>query len=278
MKIPRRGGPPVTRTHRDGYRVPVRPLASLVYLVLPLLLFLAACNKVEFRTVGSGSAVPAALAGEWSGHWQSEEGAQMGEVTLQVQQFENAPVVGLLINHPCLPTTLYEFNLVGTVLELSSNGETVFRGELLPERLLVGTYECAMDSGHWSATWQRDLPPVVDLTGVWQGQIEVTAGNTPIRLEFDQRVVQGALEVTGLLTLPQELTSPLPVRGLVRSREGFFELSVTTVAGIVPQVVIGGVGDSANLQVESGLVATSGQPLSFTHGVATFALLPDPPR
>ncbi|MCB9887387.1 MAG: hypothetical protein H6838_17990 [Planctomycetes bacterium] len=252
--------------------------ASLVCLVLPLTLGVSACTKVEFQTVGSGSAVPAALEGEWIGQWQSEQSTQTGDVTLQVQQFENAPVVGLLINHPCLPTTLYDFSLVGNVFELRSNGEVVFSGELLPSRVLVGAYQCDEDAGHWSATWQRELPPVVDLSGVWQGQIDLTNGNTPLQLEFDQRVVQGALEVTGLLTLPLELASPLPVRGLVRSRDGYFELSLATVAGIVPQVVIGGLGDSVSLEVESGLVATSGQPLSFTQGVATFALQAAGPR
>lgn len=139
---------------------------------------------------------------------------------------------------------------------------------------MLGTFECDQDSGTWAVAWERDLPPLVDLTGTWQGQITSLNGSTPLSLQFDQRVVQGVLEVTGLLALPLELVSPLPVRGFVSSRDGFFELAVTTVPGILPQVVIGGTGDSTSLAVQAGMVATSGQPLSFTQGVASFAQLP----
>lgn len=273
-----REGTLVTTDEGLDYPAAVRPLASLTHVLVPALAVLGSCNKVEFRTAQVGSAVPLALKGEWQGNWQSSLGTAGGELSLQVQEFESDPLISVLISHPCLPTSTYEISFSGTSLELRHAGEIVFAGELVGDRTLVGTFQCDEDSGTWSADWQRALPPVVDLTGLWQGQIESLSGGTPLRLEFDQRVVQGSLEVTGLLSLPLELATPLPVRGLVRSRDGFFELSVTTVAGIVPQVVIGGIGDSSSLSVDAGLVSTSGQPLSFTQGVANFALLPQTGR
>jgi len=250
----------------------VRPLVLLVSAAT--LLLLASCNKLQFRSDRPQGSVPARLEGEWRGQWQSSQSNAGGDIVLRVQEFEDQPVFGVFVNHPCMPTTTYEIEFTGFAIELSSGGEVLFRGALTPDRQMLGTFECDQDTGTWQVQWDRDLPPLVDLTGTWQGQITTVNGSTPLNMQFDQRVVQGVLEVTGLLALPSELVSPLPVRGFVRSRDGFFELAVTTVPGILPQVVIGGTGDSSSLAVQAGMVATSGQPLSFTQGVASFAQLP----
>lgn len=257
-----------------GYPPFVRILRPLIWLLLPVL---AACGKVQFQsTPGTPGAAAQELYGEWVGTWASDSIEGTGPLSFRAQQFEGQLVFGVDIAHPCLNGSLYQLVFSGTHLELRDQGMPVMVGDLQEGRRFVGTYSCLEDSGTWEVVWSRDLPPVADLTGTWQGEILSIAGVSPLELVLEQYVAGGRIYVRGTLELPNDLDGLLPVDGLVRMRSSQFELSLVTESGVTPQVVIGGFGDPATLNVHTGLVVTSGAPLTWTQGQATFALVPPP--
>lgn len=238
---------------------------------LAALLACAGCGPIDLRSVAPEASGAAALQGEWRGTWASAQHHGGGDVVLRVQQFEAEPVVGLAIDHPCLQQRVYEVAWIGSRFELRRDGEPVFAGVLGPDRRIIGSYSCHEDEGSWQVVWQRALDPVVDVRGSWSGAVAAVGVQAPLALELDQFVDDGTVQVQGVLALPGLLSAAVPVFGFLRSRDGAFELSLQTGAGILPQIAIGGIGDAATRVIASGLVATSGAPLPFTQGVVHFA-------
>lgn len=247
---------------------PTRPFLP----VLPALLLLSGCGDIEVKSTRVGNAVPAQLQGQWTGSWSSTRGPGTGTVTLQVQSFDGDPLVQVLVDNPCLVPSNYQLVMSGNAFELRADGQPVFSAVLGPERTLLGTFECTADAGVWQATWAADLPPVLDLGGVWQGQVQALAlPATELQIMFVQSVRGGQLVLDGTLSLPGLLPSPLPVTGSVRFREGAFELALTTTAGIAPLVQLAGLGDSATLSIDDGLLVAAAIP-ELPSGMATWDL------
>lgn len=258
-----------------GYPVLVRLPTLLLVLVLPLV---TACGKVQFEsTPGTPGVGAEELFGEWVGTWTSDGTAGTGTMSFRAQRFGEQLVFNVDMAHPCLTNTRYQLVFDGEQLELRLAGAPVMIGELQTDRRFVGTYSCLEDSGSWTVQWQRELPPVPDFSGIWQGEILLMAGTTPLELEFVQSVSGGVIALDGWLRLPLLLDGQLPIDGVVRLRQNEFEISLVTPAGTTPQIVIGGFGNPTAMAVTTGLVVTSGAPLPFTQGQTTFALQPELP-
>ena len=247
----------------------------LVALALPALL--AACGDLQVRSVRSDDVVPAALAGEWVGTWTSSETLSTGAVTVRVQEFDRQPVVALSIDNPCVIPQDYELLFVGRTIELRADGVPILDAVLQTDsRELTGNYNCAADRGTWSASWTRELPELVDLSGTWSGDVSVPGVLTePLTLTLRQSVRGGGLVLDGEVRLPSALALPVPVAGAVRFRDADFELVLQTEIGFQPRVVMTGIGDREPLQVEFGLLRVlSSQVLPFSQ--ALFQITRDP--
>jgi hypothetical protein len=216
-------------------------------------LLACACGDIDVQSIRSGAVVPSALAGEWQGVWQSELGGSFGVLTLRIQDFDGEPVVAVDIAHPCVPPDEYQFRATASTVELLADSVVLFRAVLGPERTLVGTYGCLADTGSWDATWQRDLPELVDLSGQWLGSVSVP-GFPPETLvvQLEQSVRGGALALDGSLRLPNLSPEPLPLVGTVQFREGAFDLVLVSAPGSLPLVYLVGVGDTPTLRVQDG--------------------------
>lgn len=240
--------------------------------VLPALLLLVGCGDIEVKSTRVGTAVPAQLQGEWIGSWASTRGPGTGSVTLQVQSFDGDPLVQVLVDNPCLQPQNYQLTMTGNSFELLADGRPLFSAVLGPDRTLVGTFECAADAGLWQATWTADLPPILDLGGVWQGQVQAAAlPATDLVVTFVQSVRGGQLAIDGTLELPGLLPAPLPVVGTVRFHGSAFELLLTTANGIAPEVQLAGLGDPATLAIDDGLMVAAAIP-QLPSGMATWDL------
>lgn len=227
----------------------------------------AACGRIDIRSVRTGESVPAALAGEWTGTWQSSRSTANGSLVLRMQDFAGEPVVSIHLDNPCVQAGDYQFRTSGNTVELLEDGDVLFTATLGPARSLVGHYGCDSDAGAWDATWTRELPSLVDLSGRWEG--EVVAFGVPsiaMVLQLEQVVRSGALALEGTASVPDLLTAPIPIAGLLRFQTGTFgqpdtfELSLDTPAGLTPAVHMLGVGATAERRVHTGLVQANGQP------------------
>ncbi|MBX3463118.1 MAG: hypothetical protein KF830_08100 [Planctomycetes bacterium] len=214
------------------------------------LLSCAACGDIDVRSVRTRDGM---LAGEWTGSWQSLQGGGDGMLLLRIQDFGGEPVVGVQISHPCLPPADYEFRATASTFELLAAGEVVFGAVLGPERTLVGTYGCAVDTGAWDATWQRTLPDPVDLSGQWLGSVAVP--DLPPRtlvLQLWQTVRSGALVIEGTLRLPEVMVQPLAIVGTVQFRDGAFDLVLVSAASAFPLVHLAALGDTPTRRITGG--------------------------
>jgi hypothetical protein len=224
-------------------------------------LLAAACGDIDVRSIRTSDAVPQALEGEWSGSWQSGDGADSGTLVLRIQDFAGEPVVSVQVAHPCVKPREYQFRATATTVELLADGEVVFGAVLGQDRTLVGSYQCTADSGTWDASWQRDLPPLLDLSGRWEGTISAN-GAPPQQLvmHLQQDVRGGALVMDGAAELPGALPEPIGVTGWLEFRDGVFEVLLTTLPGEVPIAFLTGLGDSDLLRIENGLLQAAIDP------------------
>ena len=237
------------------------------FLWMPLVV--AACGDLDVKSIRTGDSVPQALQGEWGGLWQSNQDLDGGSLTLRIQDFGGEPLVSVVISNPCVQPRDYQFRVTGARIELLADGQPVFSALLGSDRTLVGTYACAADAGAWDATWQRDLPLVLDLSGTWNGALSVPgAPEQVLVLHLLQVVRSGGLVLDGTLELPGVLPAPLPLRGWVTFREGAFDLALTNLEGELLQFQMIGAGDVDDLRVDNGLlhVSAPGQ-VPFHQGV-----------
>jgi hypothetical protein len=232
-------------------------------------LLAVACGDIEVRSVRVAETVPAALEGEWAGSWQSTLTSTGGALTVRVQEFASQPVVSLQITNPCLVPRTYQLALEGGAIELRADGAVVFAARLDQDQRLVGTFQCDADRGTWSASRQRGLPELVDLSGEWSGLLS-PPGITPVAvaLTLSQTVAAGALTLAGSLRVPDFLLATIPVEGVVMFRDTGFDLTLRSGAGVVPPLVLSGLGELDPVRVELGLVQFLGpSPLPFQQAV-----------
>jgi hypothetical protein len=246
---------------------------NFVVAAAPLFLFVS-CGDLEVRSIRTDEAVPASLEGEWTGSWTSLENNTTGALTVRLQEFDHQPVVSMEINNPCLVPQSYELQLAGGTIELRAGGVPVLDAVVDAEaRTLTGNYNCAADRGTWQASWVRELPELLDLSGEWAGTVTVAGPvSTPLEVHFEQNVRAGALVLDGLIELPEALALPVPISGFVRFRDDDFELILQTLNGYQPAVVMTGIGDRAPLQVDFGVFQVlSTQALPFSLGLFQIA-------
>lgn len=240
--------------------------------VLPAALGLAACD-LEVRSTRSADVVPAALQGEWEGSWSGASGTG-GTLTLQVQQFDAEPLVSIRIDNPCLEAREYQLVVGLTSVELRRDGEPVFVGVLGEGRTLNGIFSCAAGEGSWSATWQRDLPELVDLSGTWTGSLSVPGVSLPLSAQLLQEVRGGRLVVSGTVDA-EGLITGLPVEGSVFFGVDTFDLVLQTTAGVQPNLLLTGRGETASATLPLGLVQVlGGDDLPFPQALVELAREP----
>jgi hypothetical protein len=232
---------------------------------------LAACGDLDVRSVRSEPRVPAALVGEWQGTWNASTSSASGVVIVRVQEFAGEPIVNVQFQNPCLEPRSYDLVVTPATIELRADGQTVLAATLGEDRELIGVYTCANESGTWLATWRRDLPTLLDLGGEWTGT--VMFGDQivrPIALSLHQTVDAGAVELTGVLDLGDLWPVPVVVSGIAVFREQGYDLTLQTLAGSSPELVLSGSGLTEPMRVEAGLLHVLDQALPFPIGV--FAL------
>lgn len=231
------------------------------HLVLSLVLPFAACGDLQVRSVRAPQSVPQELVGEWVGTWQSTAEAT-GAIVVRVQEFEGEPVVRVEFENPCIEPRSYDLVVTAASIELRAEGTAVMTATLVEGRQLVGTYHCPEESGTWTASWQRELPAVQDLSGRWSGSL--AAAGQPTRA-FDIDLVQvvegGDVLLQGFLWLRDLWPLPLEVEGTVLFRDDAFDLLLRTPIGSVPGVLVTGIGDYAPMRVENGLLQPIGTPV-----------------
>jgi hypothetical protein len=168
----------------------------------------------------------------------------------------------------------YELQLAGATIELRAGGVPVLDAVLDAEaRTLTGNYNCAADRGSWQASWVRELPELVDLTGDWAGTVTVAGPfSLPLEIRLEQSVRAGELVLDGLVELPEALALPVPVTGFVRFQDDGFELILQTLNGYQPSVIMTGLGDLTPLQVDFGVFQVLSTPaLPFSLGLFQIA-------
>ena len=254
---------------------PMRTLVPAGWWPLsPFLALLAGCGEIHVRSIRPDPGVPEMLQGEWTGSWASTRRSDSGSLSVRVLEFANQPVVSLTIDNPCIVPRDYELRFSGGIIELWADGDRVLEASLEPSRVLVGGYQCAQDEGTWSATWQRELPPPLDLSGAWEGSVTVPGvASEPMRVELTQSVRSGALVLRGTVALPTALPLPVPITGFVNFGDTDFQLVMQTQTGFQPAVVMTGIGDRDPVQVQLGLLQVlSTAALPFSQGL--FEMMP----
>ena len=245
-----------------------RPTSSLL-----LLFVLAACGDIDVRSVRVPEVVPAALEGEWSGTWTSSRTNASGPLTVRVQEFDGQPLLSVDIENACVENRSYDLVLGNGLIELRDGARTVFAGVLGEGRTLLGTFTCDADDGTWTAAWQRDLPPLVDLSGTWNGSLATLENpQRGLRLQLDQGVRGGVLVLDGTMAIaglgPDGGELVVPLEGAASFRSDGFDLGLRSLGGITPNLVLSGLGDPDPLQVEVGVLQVLGaSSLPFSQGV-----------
>lgn len=204
--------------------------------------------------------VPEQFLGEWVGSWSSvgTPEAATGGLTLRVQSFAGQPVFGVVLDNPCLLPGVYEVFTSESTFELRSAGNVVLTAALGPDRTMQGSYQCAVDRGTLAANWQRDLAPIVDLGGYWEGSVVGTSTVlSRLQLQLTQSVVGGQLVVEGTMALPDLELANVPVRGTAIFRTGVFELWLETPTGVEPGLRLAGLGNSTARELRDGVLSTA---------------------
>ena len=231
------------------------------HLAFSLVLLLAACGDLEVRSVRAPQSVPQELVGEWVGTWQSTAEAT-GAIVVRVQEFEGEPVVRVEFENPCIEPRSYDLVITAASIELRAEGAAVMTATLVEGRQLVGTYHCPEESGTWTASWQRELPAVQDLSGAWTGSLAAAGQPTRgIDLDLVQTVEGGDVRLQGFLWLHDLWPLPLEIEGTVLFREATFDLLLRTPVGSVPGLLVTGIGDYTPMRVENGLLQPIGTPV-----------------
>lgn len=240
----------------------MRPL-----LLVPLGFAFAACGDLDVRSVRPTRGVPDTLQGEWIGWWQSTSSNQGGALVFTVQEFDGEPVVNLSLDNPCVEPRDYELVLTPSTIELRLDGRTVLAAVVGEGRSLLGTYECVADLGTFEATWQRELPELVDLSGTWDGTVTVGATSHGARLQLQQEISGGRMLLQGELDLGGFWPVPIPVSGTAMFRDAGFDLMLHTGAGAVPALLLSGFGEREPLRLPFGLLHVFGGSLPFPQAV-----------
>lgn len=221
---------------------------------------LCGCGDITVQSHRVPQSVPADLFGEWVGSWSSADSpaTTLGGLTLRIQSFAGQPVFGVAIDNPCLLPGVYEVFTSKSTFELRSAGVVVLTAALGPDRSMQGTYQCAADRGTVSANWQRDLAPIVDLAGYWEGSVVGTATVlSRLQLQLTQSVVGGQIVVDGTMALPDLELAEIPVSGTAVFRTGVFELWLQTPVGVEPGLRLAGLGDSTARELRDGVLSTA---------------------
>lgn len=228
---------------------------------VPVLLLAASCGDIDVTSIRVGEAVPAALAGEWTGSWQSTRTGGSGSVTLRMQDFAGEAVVSVQIDNPCVAAAEYRFRTSGNVIELLSDDVVLFSAVLDEQRSLVGSYGCAADGGVWEVAWVRELPPLIDLGGRWEGSVTLPGiPAQPMLLELALVVRGGALVVEGTVQFPTLAATLLPVHGFVQFQATTFDFALAVTTGSSLAVQLLAVGELATRSIGTGLLQTNGDP------------------
>jgi hypothetical protein len=255
-------------------------LSNALVLAVAVVLF-AACGDLDVKSIRIAESVPAQLQGEWTGTWHSTAatGAGSGTVVLRMQDFGGEPVVSIILANPCVEARPYQFRTSGNLVELMADGEVLFSALLSAEtRTLTGSYSCANDSGVWHVAWTRELSPLVDLGGQWEGSVTVP-GFPPqaLTLVMDFVVQGGALTIQGFGQVPSLSSQALPLTGIVNFQDTTFDVRIqapTAQSGSVGVLLIGSgditrdsQGALVSARIDVGLVQTNDPALPFTQAV-----------
>jgi hypothetical protein len=239
-----------------------------------VLLVLSGCD-FELRRTTTSRTLPQELEGEWVGSWRSNRTAASGQIVVGVQEFEGQALLQFQIDNPCLQPGDYELSVRNGHIELRKAGVKVLDAFLQGKRTLVGNYDCADDGGTLTATWQRFLPPPLDLSGTWRGTL-VLLGHPPILVELalEQSLRGVVLGLDGTVAIP-ELAISIPVQGDVYFRDAGFDLRLQSAEGFAPRVRMSGFGDRDPVQVEFGLFQVEPGSLPFSQGVFQIVRTPE---
>lgn len=240
-------------------------------LSLPFLL--AACGDLDVRSVRGPGIAPVVLSGEWVGTWYSTRQATTGRIVIRAQDFAGEPLVNVELDNPCVEPRVYELLVTAATIELRADEEVVLAATIGANRRLDGRFQCALDAGTWTADWQRDLPPVVDLRGPWRGELVPAGGAaTELRLDLQQGLREGRVQLDGVLDVPQLWPLPLLVTGTANFRADVFDLVLRTALTTGPQWLLMGVGDARTLRLEDGQVHVfDADPVPFRQGAFAIA-------
>lgn len=226
----------------------LRSVAALAATMLPV-----ACYKIEARTTVR-SAVPAQLQGEWTGSWTDGANDQNGTLQILLRTFQNQLVLGFSSDHPAAQQALV-WHFQGTQVRLTGDG-IEFTGTLdTAARTFSGTFTGSEGAGSWQAEWQRELPPIVDVSGTWVGSFASSSepnGSGPLQLQLEQLLIDGQLRLRGSIELPSlQLTVPV-VDGYVDWLADTFDLQMISDISELPIVQLTGIGDPEGPSVERG--------------------------
>ncbi|MCR9244124.1 MAG: hypothetical protein NXI31_03775 [bacterium] len=222
-----------------------------------VMLLTAACGGFQVTSTRNDG-VPAALLGSWEGAWQSDGSRGGGSITVQVQEFEEEPIVSVQLDNPCIAPQRYQLLFVAGGFELRADGDTVLRAEFTPEGRLAGEYTCDLDSGTWSAVREGDLPGILDLSGSWNGQVEAGGFTEDLVMEISQSVGGGEVRLLATVQVPTYMALPLPLIGRASFRENEFDVLFTTTNGVLPAIQMVGVGDRETMTIRDGVMVVSG--------------------
>lgn len=225
-----------------------------------LLLLAAACGDIKTSTPSQSTAVPPALAGEWTGTWTSTAGDVAGELTLRVQEFAGEAVVQIATDLPCIAGTSFQLQFMAASFSASIGQQEVLRGEVTAPSEMVGTYACAAGEGSWQATRVRTLPVIVDLGGAWTGALyREGATPQPFTLELQMTLEAGVLRLAGALAAEGQPTATIAGYAAEFDDAGFRLFFETTDGALRAQ----GDGLYGPLRVEAGQwgVFASGTPI-----------------
>lgn len=225
-----------------------------------LALALAACGDLDVRSIRPPEIAADVLAGEWVGSWHSPSRNTQGDVVVRVRQFDDQPVVEVVFDNPCIVSRSYELVVTASTIELRADGMAVLAATLSDERRLDGVFQCVDETGTWSAVWQRDLPPVLDLGGPWGGDVRLWGGPVHgLELDLQQSVRGGVVQLDGTLRVPGLWQEPIAVTGNAVFDAATFDVLLRSLEATGPQLVLTGTGDTVQLRVDLGFLRVFSQ-------------------